>query len=371
MLKVTLNSLFFKRIQTILNFNTKFKIRYHISNVHLNEHSSWDSKEKIFCPFAEHTRRRPNKISIIGIGNVGQAILAGLLFQKVTDNIAFHDLNEQKVKGELLDFQYSGLYSTNVEIQGSTDLDVITDSRIVVITASARRQENDTKVQLVKKNVEVFQKLIPQIVKRAPNAVLLLVTNPVEIMTYVTVKLSGLPPGQVLGSGTNLTTSRLLFYVSQKYNVAADSCQGWVIGEHGESAVTAFSTITVGGCFIKDINKNIGKEDDDENWSEFHRLVLEIPAKVISMKGYTNWAIGFSVANIAYTIITNNKTIHPVTVLAKGFCGIKKDVYLSLPAVLGENGVVEIVRLVLTKEEGNLLIKSEKSLHAIQRKIKL
>ncbi|KAK4881637.1 hypothetical protein RN001_004956 [Aquatica leii] len=330
-----------------------------------------DPRDKLFCHIAEHTRRQQNKISIIGIGHVGQAVLASLLFQKITDNIAIYDRDEDKIKGELLDFQYAAMYSSNTHIEGSTKINVIVNSKIVIITAGARRQKGDTRITLVQKNVEVFQDIIPKIVQYAPHAVLILVSNPVDIMTYITDKISCLPPGQVVGSGTNLDTSRLHFYMSHKYNVAAESCKGWVIGEHGETAVIAYSTLTVGGTYIEDINFKMGESCDIEKWSDIHNEVLTTSANIISLKGYTNWAIGLSVADLAHTIITNNKSVHPVTVSAKGFYCITEDVYLSLPAVLGENGVIEVVRLELSSKECELLRKSADYLYNMQKEIKI
>lgn len=151
-------------------------------------------------------------------------------------------MQEDKLKGEMLDLQHGSSFLKNAKISGSTDYSVTANSKVCIVTAGARQKEGETRLDLVQRNTDIFKKIIPELVKYSPNTILLIVSNPVDILTYVAWKLSGLPQNQVIGSGTNLDSARFRFLLSEKLNVAPTSCHGWMIGEHGDSCGTFISS---------------------------------------------------------------------------------------------------------------------------------
>ncbi|KHJ39986.1 lactate/malate dehydrogenase, alpha/beta protein [Trichuris suis] len=241
--------------------------------------------------------------------------------------------------------------------------------------------------------------MVPKLVKYSPNAILLVISNPVDILTYVTWKLSGLPRERVIGSGTNLDSARLRFLMSQRFNISASSCHGWIIGEHGDSSetgnnsalhiVAVWSGMNIAGVTLKNLNPKIGENDDPEKWKELHRKVIDrlggsalMPIQlsmkwrssysayeIIKLKGFTSWAIGLSVANICNSIMRNLRQVFALSVNVKGMHGIDFETYLSLPCILGEGGITHIVHQQLSASERNQLQKSAKTLFDIQKEL--
>jgi L-lactate dehydrogenase len=207
-------------------------------------------------------------------------------------------------------------------------------------------------------------------VKYSPNTILLIVSNPVDILTWVAWKISGLPKNRVIGSGTNLDSSRFRFLMSQKLEVAPTSCHGWIIGEHGDSSVPVWSGVNIAGVRLREINPAIGTDDDPEKWAQLHDEVVKSAYEVIRLKGYTSWAIGLSVAALASALLRNTSNVHAVSTLLLGEHGIDKEVFLSLPCVLGANGVSAIVKQILTETETQKLINSANLMDSVQSGIK-
>ncbi|KAK4872853.1 hypothetical protein RN001_014882 [Aquatica leii] len=335
-------------------------------------HLRFSSNSQIIRPFIKCNAEVPNsKISVIGLGNVGCALVATLLFMKLTNEIGFVDINAERLKANLLGFKYMSMHLNYAKIEGSTTYDAIAGSKICIFSAGVRPNPGESRLTILEKNVVVMKDVVPKVVRYAPDSILILVLNPVDIMTYITTCISGFPPERVLGSGTNLDTARLRFKMSEKYNVATDACEGWVLGEHGLSSMIAWSTCKVGGVFITDLNPKMGLDDDKEKWAEVHQYVTQQGPGINKLKGYTNWGIALSVCDICNAILNNTKSVRAVTVPAKGFHGIEDNVYLSLPAVIGQNGIIDIVELPLTERECQNLHKSGKFLFEYQQKLKI
>lgn len=198
----------------------------------------------------------------------------------------------------------------------------------------------------------------------------MIVSNPCDILTYVAWKLSGLPKQRVIGSGTNLDSSRFRFLLSQKLGVAPTSCHGWIIGEHGDSSVPVWSGVNIAGVRLREINPHVGDDTDPENWNELHHEVVNSAYEVIKLKGYTSWAIGLSCASLAQTILRNSKSVHAVSTLVQGEHGVDKEVFLSLPCVLGSHGISHIVHQYLNPDEIKKLNASADLMHSVQSGIK-
>jgi L-lactate dehydrogenase len=226
---------------------------------------------------------------------------------------------EDKLLGEMLDLQHGSLFLKNPKIYASTDYAASAGSRLCIVTAGVRQREGETRLDLVQRNTDVLKNIIPNLVKYSPNTILLIVSNPVDILTYVAWKLSGLPKNRVIGSGTNLDSSRFRFLMSQKLGVAPSSCHGWVIGEHGDSSVAVWSGLNIAGVRLRELNPVIGTPNDPENWEDLHKVVIHSAYEIIKLKGYTNWAIGLSVASLAHSILKNSFNVHAISVHVKVF----------------------------------------------------
>lgn len=243
------------------------------------------------------------------------------------------------------------------------------NSRLVIITAGARQQEGESRLNLVQRNVNIFKFIIPNIVKYSPNCKLLVVSNPVDILTYVAWKISGFPKNRVIGSGCNLDSARFRYLMGERLGVHPLSCHGWILGEHGDSSVPVWSGVNVAGVSLKNLHPELGTDADKEQWKAVHKQVVDSAYEVIKLKGYTSWAIGLSVADLAESIMKNLRRVHPISTMIKGLYGIKEDVFLSVPCILGQNGISDVVKVTLTHEEEACLKKSADTLWGIQKEL--
>ncbi|XP_027985673.2 L-lactate dehydrogenase A-like 6A [Eptesicus fuscus] len=312
-----------------------------------------------------------NKISIVGAGSVGMACAISILLRGLSDELALVDVAEGRLKGEVMDLQHGSPFVKMPTIVSSKDYQVTANSNLVIITAGARQEKGETRLNLVQRNVAIFKLMISDIMTYSPNCKLIVVSNPVDILTYVTWKLSGIPQNRVIGSGCNLDTARFRFLIGQKLGIHPESCHGWVLGEHGDSSVPVWSGVNIAGVLLKDLNADIGTDKDPEHWKNVHKDVIASAYQIIKMKGYTNWAIGLSVADLAESILKNLRRVHPVSTIIKGLYGINEEVSLSVPCILGENGITDLIKVKLTPEEEARLKKSAETLWEIQKTLKV
>ncbi|XP_039286842.1 L-lactate dehydrogenase-like isoform X2 [Nilaparvata lugens] len=310
------------------------------------------------------------KISVIGAGQVGMACAFSILTQNVSSDLALVDYVEDKLLGELLDLQHGAFFMNSPKISASSTYEVTANSRICIITAGARQREGESRLALVQRNVEIMKAIVPQLMKYSPNTTLLVVSNPVDILTWVVWKLSGLPRHKVLGSGTNLDSSRFRFLLSQSMKVSVKNVHAFIVGEHGDSSVPVWSGVNVAGVKLRDLDPNFATKKDEQRYDEIHRKVVESAYEIIRLKGYTSWAIGLSVSQICDALLKNQHSIHCVSLPVKNCYGIDEDVFLSLPAVLGEAGVSHIVKIHLNEEEEIKLRDSAKTIAKVTADIK-
>lgn len=276
-----------------------------------------DLSVPLFDKVADGKVSTPNKVTIVGIGQVGMACAFSILTQNISNEITLIDVSADKLKGELMDLQHGSKFLNSPKIEGGSDYALSAGSRLCIITAGVRQKEGESRLSLVQRNTDILKDIIPKLVEQSPDTILMMVSNPVDIMTYVTWKLSGLPKNRVIGSGTNLDSSRFLFLMSQQFGVDSKSCHGWIIGEHGDSSVPVWSGVNIAGVLLKELNPTIGAADDPHNWNEIHKKVVDGAYEVIKLKGYTSWAIGLSVANLASSILKNTNSIVAVSTLIK------------------------------------------------------
>ncbi|XP_063244799.1 L-lactate dehydrogenase isoform X2 [Bacillus rossius redtenbacheri] len=328
-------------------------------------------KEELFTQVALPKDSSGSKVTVVGVGQVGMACAFSILTQNVSSEIVLVDVVADKLKGEMMDLQHGLTFMRNVKVNSSTDYSVTANSKLCIVTAGARQKEGESRLDLVQRNTDIFKGIIPKLVKYSPDTILLIVSNPVDILTYVAWKLSGLPKNRVIGSGTNLDSSRFRFLMSERVNVAPNSCHGWIIGEHGDTSVPVWSGVNIAGVRLRDIDPTIGTDQDKEDWKILHKQVVQSAYEVIKLKGYTSWAIGLSVATLAQAILRNGGNIHAVSTLVTGQHGIDKEVFLSLPCVLGENGVTHIVHQLLTDDERGMLQRSAGLMHEVQSRLQM
>ncbi|WOK98062.1 hypothetical protein Cni_G06772 [Canna indica] len=336
-----------------------------------------DIHHALFRPIQEAappspTKRR-TKVSVVGTGNVGMAIAQTILTQNLVDDLALVDAKPDMLRGEMLDLQHAAAFLPHTRILASPDYSITAGSDICIITAGARQIPGETRLNLLHRNVALFKQIVPPVARHSPGALLLVVSNPVDVLTYIAWKLSGFPANRVIGSGTNLDSSRFRFLLADHLEVNAQDVQAYMVGEHGDSSVALWSSISVGGLPILSQLKGDEAAKEQEVLEKIRRAVVDSAYEVIRLKGYTSWAIGYSVASLARSLLRDQHRIHPVSLLAKGFYGIPDDreVFLSLPAQLGRGGVLGVANMQLTEEEAKRLRRSADTLWSLQYELEL
>ncbi|XP_043083206.1 L-lactate dehydrogenase B-B chain-like [Puntigrus tetrazona] len=232
--------------------------------------------QKLITPLWSGPLEPPrNKVTVVGVGQVGMACAVSVLLRELADELALVDVVEDKLKGEMMDLQHGSLFLKTPKIVSGKDYSVTANSRIVVVTAGVRQQEGESRLNLVQRNVNIFKHIIPQIVRYSPNCILIVVSNPVDVLTYVTWKLSGLPKHRVIGSGTNLDSARFRYLMAERLGIHPSSFNGWILGEHGDSSVPVWSGVNVAGVSLQGLNPDMGTDKDKEDWKSVHKMVVD------------------------------------------------------------------------------------------------
>lgn len=307
------------------------------------------------------------KISIIGAGAVGTSLAYAALIRGVAREVALHDVNEAKVKAEALDLAHGSQFLPQAVIEGSADMDVTRGSDVVVIAAGAKQKPGETRMDLAEHTVDLMKKIIPDAVQRSPEAILLLVTNPVDVTTQAALSISGLPPHQVIGSGTVLDSSRLRWLVSTECRVAVSNVHAYICGEHGDSETPLWSTASIGGIPLEAWEQQTGQLGPAVRDDIAHRVV-NAAYEVIEGKGATNYAIGVAGTRILEAILRNEHSVLPVSAMLRDWNGIT-DVCMSVPHVVGRTGVIKALELPVTDDELSKLTQSADQIRQTVRKL--
>lgn len=305
------------------------------------------------------------KVTVVGVGQVGMAAAFSIMVQGVANELALVDVMADKLQGEMMDLQHGQAFTKRTVIKASTDYSVSAGSKVCVVTAGVRQKIGESRLELVQRNTDIFKSIIPNLVKYSPDTILMIVSNPVDILTYVAWKLSGLPKHRVIGTGTMLDSSRFRFCLSERLRVCPSNVHGYIIGEHGDSSVPVWSGVNVGGVRLSDLQPSIGNVDDASEFRTIHKEVIDSAYNIIKLKGYTSWAIGLMVSTLCNAIIKNQRSIFAVTTHVKGYHNITDDVFLSLPCVIGETGITHVLQQTLTSEEVALLQKSASTMQSV------
>lgn len=278
---------------------------------------------------------RRTKLAIVGAGSVGATIAYACMQQGLAQQIVLYDTNRAKVDAEVLDLNHGLQFAPMTSIEGSDDAGICAEASVVVITAGAKQKPGQTRMELAKVNVEICRKLVPQLVRLAPDAIFLLVTNPVDVLTYVTLKLSGLPSRRVLGSGTVLDSSRFRFLIAQRCSVAVQNVHAYIAGEHGDSEVPMWSSANIAGVPLHQwAVMGHGRVDVRDRAAIFEN-VKTAAHQIIEGKGATNYAIGLAPARILQALLGDENRVLPVSSLLSGYHnGAIDDVCLSVPCIV-------------------------------------
>lgn len=310
------------------------------------------------------------KIAIIGAGNVGSTFAFSLMISGLAREIVLIDKNESLAIGECMDLNHGLSFAHPTKIYAA-GFESCEDADIVVITAGVNQKPDQSRTDLVNKNVALFKEIIPAIAKYAKNSILLVVTNPVDILTYVTLKLSGLPSNRVIGSGTVLDTARLKYLISDYSKVDPSNIHAYIIGEHGDTELPVWSNATIGGMAIETYCSEYAQLGNSKNeLKEIFDKVKNSASEIIKLKGATNYSIAMSLVKITRSIVRNENSILPVSTLITDYYGIS-DVCISIPCIVNMKGVEQYVRLDLSDEEQKLFKHSANSLKKFIKSIEL
>jgi len=297
------------------------------------------------------TELRP-KVSIIGCGNVGMRYAYALMIKGIARKIVIIDIDKKRLEGEVMDLSHGAPYISPVAVAAGDYAD-LAGSELVVITVGKKQLPAQTRIDLARDNVDLYRKIIPQITKYAPNAILLIVSNPVDVLSYAAYKISGLPSDRVIGSGTVLDSARFRYLIAKHCNVDSRNIHGYILGEHGDTEFPVWSKTMIGGVLFSDYCSVCKKNKGCKHNEEMEKIFLEVKNsayKIIERKGETSYGIGLALTRITQAILKDENAVLPVSSLVKGYLGVK-DVYLSLPAIVHKTGIREILELELNAQE--------------------
>ena len=300
------------------------------------------------------------KAAVIGCGFVGSATAFSLMQSGLFSEIVLIDADMDRAEGEALDISHGVPFSRHMKIYAGTYEDIV-DAAIIIITAGANQKPDETRLDLVHKNVAIFRSIIPEIAKRNCEGILLIVSNPVDILTYTAIKLSGFTENRVIGSGTVLDTARLKYELSEHLSVDSRSIHAFIIGEHGDSEIAAFSSANVSGIALSEFCEMRGHYNHEANTRQIAENVKNSAYEIIQKKKATYYGIASAVRRICEVIIRDEKSILPVSSMMHGEYGIE-DVVLSMPAIVGKYGIDTRVPIDLSEEEIEDLKRSAQTL---------
>ena len=303
------------------------------------------------------------KAAIIGCGFVGSSTAFALMQAGIFSELVLIDVDHSRAEGEAMDISHGLPFAKPMKIYAGTYDDIV-DASIIIITAGAAQKPGETRLQLVQKNVAIFKSIIPEISRRGCEGVLLIVSNPVDILTYVAQKLSGFPTNRVIGSGTVLDTARLKAMLGEHLDVDNRTVHAFIIGEHGDSELAAWSSAMVSGVPLSKFCEMRGHFNHDQSERHIQEMVKNSAYEIIERKKATYYGVAMAVRRICEVIARDEKSILSVSSLMEGQYGLT-DVCLSMPAIVGADGVEEKIPISLDEDEITNLMASARALKEI------
>lgn len=309
------------------------------------------------------------KAAMIGCGAVGATSAFSLVQSGLFSELVLIDANQEKAEGEAMDLNHGLPFARPMKVYAGT-YDDLADCFLIIITAGAAQKPDETRIDLVNKNVAIFKSIIPEIVKRNTEGILLVVSNPVDILTYVTLKLSGFPASRVIGSGTVLDTARLKYLLGEHLHVDSRSIHAFIIGEHGDSELAVWSSANVSGVDLNHFCELRGHYNHMEAMERIYTDVRDSAYEIIEKKGATYYGIAMAVRRICESIVRDEHSILPVSSLICGHYGLG-DVCMGVPTVVGRNGAETVLDIPLSGLEQRKLMASAEALRKVLDGIEL
>ncbi len=324
------------------------------------------SSESLYPPRRES---RPTKIAVIGAGAVGSTLAYACVIRGLAREVVLQDINKQKVEAEALDIAHGIQFTPAASVSGSDDVEICRDADVVVVTAGARQKPGQSRLELAGATVSIMEKVLPGLTAVAPHAVYIMVANPVDVVTYASLKISGLSPQQMFGSGTVLDTSRLRYLVSLETGTAVQNIHAYIAGEHGDSEVPLWSSAEIGNVPLSRWGMTLsGDEFDADVRARIGREVMESAYKIIEGKGSTNYAVGLAVSRIISAVLNDERRVLTVSTLLEDWAGIS-DVCMSTPTIVGREGAGRRLLPYLSMDERDALTNSGMRLREVARSL--
>lgn len=315
--------------------------------------------------------RSTTKLAVVGAGAVGATLAFTALARGTARTVALMDVNKAKVDAEVLDLQHGGMFVPQAEVIGSDDVEVCRDADVVVVTAGAKQRPGQSRLDLAEATIELTRQILPGLVDVAPDAVFVMVTNPVDVVTYAAQQIAGLPPARVFGSGTVLDSSRLRAALAQHCGVATGNVHAYIAGEHGDSEITLWSSARIAGVPLLQWQALPGRPPLDASARErIAQDVVDSAYRVIAGKGATNYAVGLAATRIVEAVLNDEHRVMPVSTRIQDFHGIS-DVCLSMPTLVDAQGATTVVDTPLSDDEVEGLRASAASVRAVQERFGL
>ncbi len=316
-----------------------------------------------------HQTHHPRRVAIVGAGNVGASFAYGLLLSGLASEIVLIDASHAKAEGEAMDLNHAVPLAHPTRVFAGSYADCA-GAAVTVITAGSAQRPGETRLDLVQRNAQIFQQIIPQVVTANPNGLLLIATNPVDVLSYAAWKFSGLPSQRVIGSGTILDTARFRYLLSQRFDVDPRSVHAFIIGEHGDSEVPVWSLANIAGMRLPVYCSSNGFQCGLDTLDEIFTQTRDAAYHIIERKGATYYAIATGLVRIVEAILRDQGSVLSVSSLQDDTYGVG-DVYFSLPTVLDAAGVNHVIRLDLAEDEIAGLQRSARILRQTIESLKL
>lgn len=302
---------------------------------------------------------KPVKIAIVGAGNVGASTAYALLLSGLAAEIVLIDLNRDKAEGEVMDLNHAAPFSHQTKITLGNFEDC-SGAAIVIITAGANQKPGQTRLELLQINAKIFEDIVPKITQNAPSTILLVASNPVDVLTFQSWKLSGFPQSRVIGSGTVLDTARLRYTLGQQLNVDPSNIHADVVGEHGDSELPVWSRSNISGIPLAEFSQKAKGQDVEKIMQESFHETKNAAYEIIKLKGMTDYGISAALVRIVETILRDENTLMTVST-AGTFAGVS-DIALSMPKKVNRTGAHHVIDIKLAEEEGRELEKSAQTI---------
>jgi L-lactate dehydrogenase len=303
-----------------------------------------------------HSHARPTRVAVVGVGNVGATFAYALLLSGLAAEIVLIDANHAKAEGEAMDLNHTVPFAYPTRVWAG-DYSDCAGATVTVLAAGSNQKSGETRLDLIKRNVSIWRNIVSEVARHNPEGILLVATNPVDILTYAAWKLSGMPSERVIGSGTLLDTSRFRYLLSQYFGVDARSVHAFIIGEHGDSEVPVWSSANIAGMRLPQFCKAQGISYDSAAMENIFAQTRDAAYHIIDRKGATYYAIAAGLMRITQAILRDQSTVLSISSLIHDYHGLT-DVCFSLPTVLDRGGVEKVLQIELDKDEFDKLCRS-------------